>query len=141
MKQRFIPRFFLIIFAFTTFALNQNLAMTAEKAPTPVPKKRQSRAAYREELGRLIDQNHVNCAVDTDCEALGVGAMACGGPSEFLPVTKATLAKISTSVSDLTRAIEELDQAKNKESSQLGICLALAKPDVKCRSGNCVAPK
>jgi hypothetical protein len=102
--------------------------VAAEKAPTPSPKKRQNREAYRAELGRLLETNHVACTADSDCEAIGVGAMACGGPSEFVPASKATIAKIQTAVTDLTKVIEEMDQTQNREKSMVGICLALAKP-------------
>lgn len=131
----------LVISLYGGLAITPTTATAAEKAPTPAPKKRQTREAYREELGRLMDSNHVACAKDTDCEALGVGAMACGGPNEFLPVSKGTIAKIQTAVTDLTKVIEELDVARNRENSTVGICLALAKPDVKCLSGKCVSAK
>lgn len=139
MKQRFITQFFLILLALTAFG--PSLGAAAEKAPTPSPKKRQSREAFREELGRLIELNHVSCTNDGDCEAIGVGSMACGGPSEFLPASKATIAKIQTAITDLTKVIEEMDQAKNQEKSMMGICLALAKPEVKCQAGKCSAAK
>jgi hypothetical protein len=139
MKQRFITQFFVILLTLT--ASGPSLGIAAEKAPTPSPKKKQSREAYREELGRLIEINHVSCTNDGDCEAIGVGSMACGGPSEFLPASKATLAKIQTAITDLTKVIEEMDQARNQEKSMMGICLALAKPEVKCQAGKCSAAK
>jgi len=139
MKQRFITRNFLFFLVFTSLVASPTLSVAAEKAPTPSPKKRQNREAYRAELGRLLGTNHVACIADSDCEAIGVGAMACGGPSEFVPASKATIAKIQTAVTDLTKAIEEMDQAQNKEKSMVGICLALAKPDVKCQAGKCSA--
>lgn len=139
MKQRFITQFFLILLALT--AAGPSLGTAAEKAPTPSPRKKQSREAYREELGRLIELNHASCTNDDDCEAIGVGSMACGGPSEFLPASKATIAKIQTAMTDLTKVIEEMDQARNKEKSMMGICLALAKPVVKCQAGKCSVAK
>jgi hypothetical protein len=141
MKQRFMTRTFLFFLVFTFLMASPSLGVSAEKAPTPSPKKRQNREAYREELGRLLDANHVACSSDGDCEAIGIGAMACGGPSEFLPASKATVAKIQTAVTDLTKVIQEMDQAQNKENSMLGICLALAKPEVKCQTGKCAAKK
>lgn len=140
MKQRFIAHFLSAIFILTSSLAIPGIALAAgigEKTPVPPPKKKQSREAYREELGRLIDLNHVSCSADDGCDAIGIGAMACGGPSEFIPASKATIAKIQTSVTELTKVIEEMDQARNKEKSMLGICLALAKPDVKCVSGKC----
>lgn len=105
------------------------------------PKRPQQRDAYREELSQLLEKNAVACTKDDDCDALGVGSMACGGPSEFVPVAKATLAKIQSAVSDLTSTIAEMDQARNKEASAVGICLALAKPKLTCLSGKCEAAK
>lgn len=141
MKQRFIAQFFVIMLALTVTAPGPSLVTAAQKAPTPPPKKRQTREAFREELGHLLEKNHVSCAKDSDCEAIGVGSMACGGPSEFLAASKATIAKIQTAVSDLSKAIEEMDQARNRETSTMGICLALAKPEVKCLSGKCLTGK
>lgn len=141
MKQRFMTQIFIFFFVFTSLAASSSLGAAAEKAPTPSPKKRQNREAFREELGRLIEANHVGCVADSDCESIGVGAMACGGPSEFVPASKATIAKIQTAVTDLTKVIEEMDQSQNKEKSMMGICLALTKPEVKCQSGKCTAGK
>ena len=134
-----MARNFLFFLVFTSLVAGPILSVAAEKAPTPSPKKRQNREAYREELGRLLETNHVACTSDNDCEAIGVGAMACGGPIEFVPASKATIAKIQTAVTDLTKAIEEMDQAQNREKSMVGICLALSKPDLKCQAGKCAA--
>jgi hypothetical protein len=107
----------------------------------PKPKRPQQRDAYREELSQLLEKNAVACTKDDDCDALGVGSMACGGPSEFVPVAKATLAKIQSTANELTSTIAEMDQARNKEASAVGICLALAKPKLICLSGKCEAAK
>lgn len=139
MKQRFMTRKFIFFLVFTSLVASPILSVAAQKAPTPPPKKRQNRDAYRAELGHLLATNHVACKADSDCETIAVGAMACGGPSEFVPASKATIAKIQTAVTDLTKAIEEMDQAQNRERSMVGICLALANPDVKCQAGKCSA--
>lgn len=141
MKQRFTTQFFLITLVLTGTAvgisLSSSLCIAAEKAPTPSSKKRQSREAFREELGHLLESNHVGCRKDDDCEAFGVGSMACGGPREFLLASKATIAKVQSAITDLTKVIEELDQTSNKEKGMMGICLSLEKPEVKCQAGTC----
>ncbi len=109
--------------------------------PKPKPKRPQQRDAYREELSQLLEKHAVACTKDDDCDALGVGSMACGGPSEFVPVAKATLAKIQSTVSELTSTIAEMDQTRNNEASAVGICLALLKPKLICLSGKCEAAK
>ncbi len=134
-----MTRNFLFFFVFASLAASPTLSVAAEKAPTPSPNKRQNREAYRAELGRLLETHHVACIADSDCEAIGVGAMSCGGPSEFVLASKATIAKIQTAVTDLTKVIEEMDQTQNKEKSMVGICLALSKPGVKCQAGKCAA--
>lgn len=110
-------------------------------APQRKAKRPQQREAYRAELSHLLETNAIHCEKDDDCDALGVGSMACGGPKEFLPVAKATLAKVQSSVNDLTATIAEMDQTRNKETGTMGICLALTKPKLTCSAGKCEAVK
>ncbi len=116
-------------------------AQTGAASTAKKPKRPQQREAYRAELSHLLETNAVSCEKDDDCDALGVGSMACGGPKEFLPVAKATLAKIQSAVHDLTATIAEMDQARNKETGTIGICLALSKPKLACSAGKCEAAK
>lgn len=106
---------------------------------TPPPKKKQTRGAYRAEITRLMQENKVPCKISLDCEALPLGNRACGGPSEFLIISKGTKSKIQDSLSDLTKSIDEMDRTANSEQGLMGTCEAMEKPELTCQSGSCTA--
>lgn len=113
----------------------------ASESPSPTPvRRKQNRDAYREELAKQIADNHVPCKADADCETLAVGARACGGPVEFMLITKGTRTKILEAVTDLTKTIEELDRTALEERGKVGICMAILEPKPRCnvRNGMCV---
>ncbi|MDX9730617.1 MAG: hypothetical protein RBT63_02495 [Bdellovibrionales bacterium] len=105
----------------------------------PRVKKQQNREAYKAELLQLLHDNKVACKQDSDCSAIALGSLSCGGPREYLVVSQGTQAKISAAIDDLTKTIEEMDRTANAESGGLGICIAIEKPETTCSAGNCVA--
>ena len=102
-------------------------------------KKKQTREAFRAELDSLIKENKVACKFSMDCEALALGSKPCGGPTEYVILSKATRAKISSAVTDLIKTIDELDQTHNAETGAMGTCMALEKPPLTCKAGTCSA--
>lgn len=104
-------------------------AQTARKKP-------QTRGAYRAELDALIKSNTVPCKAKDDCTALPLGVKACGGPLEYIILSTGTQAKIQSEITDLTKTINEMDNAENV--GKVGTCDAVAKPEVACQSGSCV---
>jgi hypothetical protein len=145
--QKFIGKVLLLLgFLILPLAEAQTSQATNQPTNTSVnqskrTKRPQQRDAYRAELAQVLESNAVACEKDDDCDALGVGSMACGGPSEYVPVAKATLAKVQAQANDLVTTITELDQTKNKERGAFGICLALVKPKLSCSAGKCEAAK
>lgn len=101
------------------------------------PKRPQTRAAYRAELDALMKEHKVACKISLDCEALPLGVKACGGPTEFIVISKATKMKMQDALNDLTKTINEMDTAANE--GKMGTCEALEKPEVQCKSGTCAA--
>lgn len=86
-----------------------------------------------------MQENKVACKVSLDCEALALGNRACGGPSEYVLLSKGTKAKIQDSLSDLIKSIDEMDRTANSEQGLMGTCEVMEKPELACQSGSCVA--
>jgi hypothetical protein len=71
------------------------------------------------------------CSLDSDCRALPMGALACGGPSEYLPYSirgtdEGALARLSADHQRLSAELSAQRQA-------VGPCIALAPPAAVCR--------
>jgi hypothetical protein len=70
------------------------------------------------------------CRADEDCRALPIGALACGGPSRFLPYSV-----VGTDEAALERAAGEhrrLSAEKVKAEGTMGICMMLSPPVPRC---------
>jgi hypothetical protein len=70
------------------------------------------------------------CLVDSDCRALPMGALACGGPSKFLPYSIR-----GTDEGALTRLSadhQRLSAEQVAASGTVGPCIALAAPVPRC---------
>lgn len=98
----------------------------------------QNPQVYEAEVDRLLKKNKSSCQQESDCVALKVGAMACGGPRKYLVVERATLGRVEREVSDLLAAIEELEKATHRGNRQVGICIANEEPKMACVEGSCV---
>lgn len=101
-------------------------------------KREQTREAYRAELESLMNENKVACKIASDCNALPVGSRSCGGPTEYVLISKGTQAKIQSAATDLIKTIDELDRARNASSGLAGTCDVMEKPAVTCQAGACV---
>lgn len=125
-----------LVLALVLAAVSSSLATSAFAAGEP--RKQQTRGAYRSEIDALISENGVPCKVAADCDAVPLGVKACGGPLEFLILSKATKSKISDGLTDLTKTINEMDTLANAQSGAMGTCQAMIKPELTCSAGNCV---
>ncbi len=125
-----------ILATFTTFGvLSSSSVEAADPGGTPPPRRKVTREAYRAELDALMTEHKVACKISLDCEALPLGVKACGGPTEFIVLSKGTKAKMQDALTDLTKTINEMDTAANQ--GMMGTCQALEKPEVACSSGSC----
>ncbi len=127
---------FTLLAAFPTFGVSFSASVAAaEPGSTPSPRRKVTREAYRAELEALMTEHKVACKAALDCEALPLGVKACGGPTEFIVMSKGTKAKMQEALTDLTKTINEMDAAANQ--GMMGTCQALEKPEVACSSGKC----
>jgi hypothetical protein len=106
--------------------------------PTAEAREQQTRGAYRQQLDVLLSENNSPCKTADDCEAVGVGTKPCGGPTEFILLSKSTRSKVSSDFDDLTKIITQMDVEANAADGTVGACTALKKPDLACNSGSCV---
>lgn len=121
-----------------TFAALLTLVLFGHSAPTLAQaKKQQTRGAYRAQLDALLSQNNTPCKTDDDCEAIGVGAKPCGGPSEFVLVSKATRSKAGSDIDDVVKMIAAMDTETNALEGTMGTCVVMKKPTLACSSGTC----
>lgn len=70
------------------------------------------------------------CQADEDCRALPIGALACGGPSAFLPYSV-----VGTDQAGLERAAEahrRLSAEQVRADGRLGPCMMLSPPLPRC---------
>jgi hypothetical protein len=70
------------------------------------------------------------CSIDSDCRALPLGALACGGPSRFVPYSirgtdEGALSRLSADHQRLSSELLAAQQA-------VGPCVALAPPVAYC---------
>jgi len=82
----------------------------------------------------LSDQD-LSCKVDTDCEALPLGAKACGGPADYIIVSR-----LNSEFARLTSLSEELRVASIALNQQTGLastCDFIEPPAVQCVSSRC----
>ena len=103
----------------------------------PPRKKKLSRQAYRDEVTRLIEDVGLNCKADNECDAIALGAKICGGPAEYLTISRAVTAKYGDRLGELQATISELDKAQHKDSGMMGICTVLEKPNSRCLNSRC----
>ncbi len=119
-------------------AKSRSPATPPTSADEPPPRKKKlSRQAYRDEVTRLIEDVGLNCKADNECDAIALGAKICGGPAEYLTISRAVTAKYGDRLGELQATISELDKAQHKESGMMGICTVLEKPNSRCLNSRC----
>lgn len=85
------------------------------------------------EIKRLIGTP--TCSSDAQCRSLPVGALACGGPQEYLPYSTA-----QTDQTALLAAAERSKterQAEIQRSGEMSICIHRPDPGAVCVAGAC----
>ena len=118
--------------------LSLSLPVAHGYGPSATPRKKQQRGAYRAEISAMVAEHKAPCKFSMDCDALPLGVRACGGPAEFLILSKGTRTKIADGLEDLTKTINEMDTTANSESGVMGTCEAMVKPEVACKAGSCI---
>ena len=90
----------------------------------------------------LHDAARDDCRSDAECRTLGVGAMACGGPQQYLPWSAA-----ATHEPTLQAAARRYASARRKQIERTGessVCVVLEDPGAACQpadettAGRCV---
>ena len=79
------------------------------------------------------------CSIDSDCRALPMGALACGGPSEYLPYS--IRGTDEGALSRLSADHQRLSAELNAQRQAVGPCVALAVPTPVCQSSAPLACK
>jgi len=97
----------------------------------------QNPQVYEAELRRILSKNKSPCKQDSECVALKLGALPCGGPREFLIVEQATLSRVEREATDLLSAIAELEKVANRTQKKVGTCIANDEPKMKCIESSC----
>ena len=126
------------VFALLLTTLSISVPVAHAYGPGATQRKKQQRGAYRTEISAMMNEHKVPCKFSMDCEALPLGVRACGGPAEFLILSKGTRTKIADGLEDLTKTINEMDITANSENGVMGTCEAMIKPEVACKAGLCV---
>jgi hypothetical protein len=76
------------------------------------------------------------CTVDTECHAVAIGAMACGGPTGYRAYSDKTVS--TASVDALAQQQRALAAAAARASHQVSPCFMLADPGARCQQHRCV---
>jgi len=88
-----------------------------------------------DDIRRLIGTP--SCSDNSQCRSLPVGALACGGPQEYLPYST-----LKTNESELLATAERYKaerQAQIKSSGEMSICIHRPDPGAVCVAGTCQA--
>jgi hypothetical protein len=88
-----------------------------------------------DDIRRLIGTP--SCSDNSQCRSLPVGALACGGPQEYLPWST-----LKTNERELLATAERFKaerQAQIKSSGEMSICIHRPDPGAVCVSGTCQA--
>jgi hypothetical protein len=104
---------------------------------TPPPNLEQlvlDQTAVRNQLKDLV---RLDCRVAFDCQPIALGAAPCGGPSDFLVISRiASPMQKVMALADMDRRISE---TINRESNTLGACVLKVPPKSACLQNKCVA--
>lgn len=86
---------------------------------------------------RDLSANDLNCASVADCEAIPLGAKACGGPADYLvaSVKNAHYEEIL----DLAEELAEIQSKYLVDNQVIGTCDYRMPPDLECAASKCQA--
>jgi len=85
------------------------------------------------EIKRLIGTP--TCSEDAQCRSLPVGALACGGPQEYLPYSTAKTDR--QALLALAERSKTERQAEIQRTGEMSICINRPDPGAVCVAGNC----
>lgn len=85
------------------------------------------------EIKRLIGTP--TCSDNAQCRSLPVGALACGGPQEYLPYS--TVQTNESQLKNLAERSKTERQAEIKRTGEMSICINRPDPGAVCVAGAC----
>lgn len=86
-----------------------------------------------DDIRRLIGTP--SCSDSSQCRSLPVGALACGGPQEYLPYS--TVRTNETELLGVAERYKAERQVQIKSSGEMSICINRPDPGAVCVSGAC----
>ncbi len=116
-------------------------AEVTTSSPAPTSSEQQDMEARNKNILRQLEtlnSSDLSCQKKEDCETLGIGQMQCGGPSDYL-----TVSKKNRSYAEMLKASQK-HQAATREynalyvSARIGTCGMAIVPNVDCRQHRCV---
>jgi len=82
-----------------------------------------------------LSQVNLACTTEADCEAIGLGAKACGGPTKYIVVS--TLNPELPQVDALVTELDQKERAFNSEHGLMSTCEALTERMPVCQQNIC----
>lgn len=103
------------------------------QAPAKPPVSAASGPASLDDIRRLIATP--TCSDNSQCRTVPVGALACGGPQEYLPWS--TLRTNEGELRTVAERFKVARQAEIKNSGEMSICIHRPDPGAVCVAGTC----
>lgn len=120
--------------ACTTRADAPGAAPAAQPATPAAPTA--SAPATADTLAQIKDLiGKAECASDSQCQILPIGARPCGGPASYLAWSTAKTS--SSEIQALADRYRNEQQERNARSGMVSDCRAIAPPAAVCRAGGC----
>lgn len=117
--------------ACTTQAQDPKPNPSADKKP--VAAAAAAKSASLDDIRRLIGTP--TCSDNSQCRTVPVGALACGGPQEYLPWS--TLRTNESELRNVAERFKVARQAEIKNSGEMSICIHRPDPGAVCVAGTC----
>lgn len=110
--------------------LAATLTACAAPAPQAVPA---SPAAVYQQLQDAVGT--AACQADADCQTIGVGSKACGGPLSYMAWS--TRGGREAAIRRAAQALKEAQAADNQTSGRISDCMAVRDPGAECVANRC----
>lgn len=125
----------ILLFACTACTSQAHDPQTGQPAPGTMPVSAAPPAGGKaiDDIRRLIGTP--GCSDSSQCRSLPVGALACGGPQEYLPYS--TLRTNENELLGVAERFKTERQAQIKSSGEMSICIHRPDPGAVCVSGTC----
>jgi hypothetical protein len=88
------------------------------------------------EAATLLSNAELQCKTSADCDYVAAGSRACGGPNDYIVVSK--LNQNLAEVKFLAKASEDKEDIYNAENGAISICSLVSPPTVSCVKKICV---